>query len=396
MFRGPSVYIGGDRLAICWAPDPSPPSRVGNQRAYTQVPMAESTAGARARKQRRGPSTTPRASATTIAKFFDVQLPALTAYLTPLASLALAATSKERLQALAKRPVMAALARTVPILSMAAVLKRIAEARLPGAEVLAIVRAQEWGSRRHRSTFDYECVVECTLRNGARIVERGRVFEKCSRESLDGFFLGNMLYVDLPLQDRSVTVLESAKIAEGYDFYDPDVDYENSTAFFKRVCDVGDAKVTIVRSDGRFLPLFHGNISMIPQFYPDAYTSGRSFPYYAETPFDVLKWSQTATHDAFRDPDWSAILASYPDWQLAARVRRHSHEWGGAEWIENLCSNATLVASSSKLPSGAYAYQAQSLQMKFQWYEYPGVTNCTKLKDDHALLRLLDGQGDWR
>ena len=56
---------------------------------------------------------------------------------------------------------------------------------------------------------------------------------------------------------------------------------------------------------------------MIPQFYPDAYTSGRSFPYYAETPFDVLKWSQTATHDAFRDPDWSAILASYPDWQLA-------------------------------------------------------------------------------
>ena len=374
MFRGPSVYIGGDRLAICWAPDPSPPSRVGNQRAYTQVPMAESTAGERARKQRRGSSTTPRASAATIAKFFDVQLPALTEYLTPLASLALAATSKERLQALAKRPVMAALARAVPILSMAAVLKRIAEARLPGAEVLAIVRAQEWGSRRHRSTFDYECVVECTLRNGARIVERGRVFEKCSRESLDGFnHLGNMLYVDLPLQDRSVTVLESAKIAEGYDFYDPDVDYENSKAFFKRVCDVGDAKVTIVRSDGRFLPLFHGNISMIPQFYPDAYTTGRYFPYYAEIPFEVLKWSQTAT---------------------PARVGRHMS--GGAKWIENLCSNATLVARSSKLPSGAYAYQAQSLQMKFQWYEYPGVTNSTKLKDHHALLRLFDGQGDWR
>ena len=69
---------------------------------------------------------------------------------------------------------------------------------------------------------------------------------------------------------------------------------------------------------------------------------------------------------------------------------------GGAKWIENLCSNATLVARSSKLPSGAYAYQAQSLQMKFQWYEYPGVTNSTKLKDHHALLRLFDGQGDWR
>ena len=381
MFRGPSVYIGGDRLAICWAPDPSPPSRVGNQRAYTQVPMAESTAGERARKQRRGSSTTARASAATIAKFFDVQLPALTEYLTPLASAALAATSKERLQALAKRPVMAALARAVPILHSPPVLQRIADARLQGPEVLAILLADERGTRWRSRMFDYECIVECTLLNGRRFVERHAMFKK--------YFEGadeTTLYLDLPVQVRNVNVLESAKLEAGWDpdldyvnrYEDPDLDfreYEDRYEFSQRAKVVGNAKVTIVRDDGRFLPLFQGKISMIPDLEND-WGVDEGFPYYMKNPFEVARWAQlTNTEEALAQ----------------------------THYVETLHSNATLATKSVRLPSGAYAYQAQQLQLKFEWRDYnparhsrPFQFPYKKLNNDHALLRLLDGHGDWR
>ena len=381
MFRGPSVYIGGDRLAICWAPDPSPPSRVGNQRAYTQVPMAESTAGERARKQRRGSSTTARASAATIAKFFDVQLPALTEYLTPLASAALAATSKERLQALAKRPVRAALARAVPILNSPPVLQRIADARLQGPEVLAILLADERGTRWRSRMFDYECIVECTLLNGRRFVERHAMFKK--------YFEGadeTTLYLDLPVQVRNVNVLESAKLEAGWDpdldyvnrYEDPDLDfreYEDRYEFSQRAKVVGNAKVTIVRDDGRFLPLFQGKISMIPDLEND-WGVDEGFPYYMKNPFEVARWAQlTNTEEALAQ----------------------------THYVETLHSNATLATKSVRLPSGAYAYQAQQLQLKFEWRDYnparhsrPFQFPYKKLNNDHALLRLLDGHGDWR
>ena len=381
MFRGPSVYIGGDRLAICWAPDPSPPSRVGNQRAYTQVPMAESTAGERARKQRRGSSTTARASAATIAKFFDVQLPALTEYLTPLASAALAATSKERLQALAKRPVMAALARAVPILNSPPVLQRIADARLQGPEVLAILLADERGTRWRSRMFDYECIVECTLLNGRRFVERHAMFKK--------YFEGadeTTLYLDLPVQVRNVNVLESAKLEAGWDpdldyvnrYEDPDLDfreYEDRYEFSQRAKVVGNAKVTIVRSDGRFLPLFQGTISMIPDLENEWGVD--DFPYYTENPFEIARWTQISNTEE--------VLAQ-------------------THYLETLNSNATLATKSVRLPSGAYAYQAQQLQLQFEWRDYDPAHHSSifqevsykKLKNDHALLRLLDGHGDWR
>ena len=371
MFRGPSVYIGGDRLAICWAPDPSPPSRVGNQRAYTQVPMAESTAGERARKQRRGSSTTARASAATIAKFFDVQLPALTGYLTPLASAALAATSKERLQALAKRPVRAALARAVPILNSPPVLQRIADARLQGPEVLAILLADERGTRWRSRMFDYECIVECTLLNGRRFVERHAMFKKYF-EGADG----TSLYLDLPVQVRNVNVLESAKLAAGwdpdFDYEDPDTEfgdpeYEDPYAFLERAKVVGNAKVTIVRSDGRFLPLFQGTISMIPDLEND-WGVDTEFPYYMENPFEITRWAQLTNTEQ-------------------ALAQTH--------YLETLNSNATLATKSVRLPSGAYAYQAQQLSLKFGWFS-GAECSYKKVKNDHALLRLLDGHGDWR
>lgn len=377
MFRGPSVYIGGDRLAICWAPDPSPPSRVGNQRAYTQVPMAESTAGERARKQRRGSSTTARASAATIAKFFDVQLPALTEYLTPLASAALAATSKERLQALAKRPVMAALARAVPILNSPPVLQRIADARLQGSEVLAILLADERGTRWRSGMFDYECIVECTLLNGRRFAERHARFKRY-------FEGGTSLYLDLPVQVRNANVLESAKLAASwdpdFDYEDPDTnfadpEYEDPDAFFDRAKVVGNAKVTIVRSDGRFLPLFQGTISMIPDL--DNEWGVDDFPYYTENPFEIARWTQISNTEE-------------------ALAQTH--------YLETLNSNATLATKSVRLPSGAYAYQAQQLELHFEWRDYNPARQSRlfqeisykKLENDLALLRLLDGHGDWR
>jgi len=335
--------------------------------------MAESTAGARARKQRRGSSTTPRASAATIAKFFDVQLPALTDYLTPLASAALAATSKERLQALAKRPVMAALARAVPILHSPPVLQRIADARLQGPEVLAILLADERGTRWRSRMFDYECIVECTLLNGRRFVERHAMFKKYF-EGADG----TSLYLDLPVQVRNVNVLESAKLAAGWDpdfdyvdrFEDPDLDfreYEDPYEFSERAKVVGNAKVTIVRDDGRFLPLFQGTISMIPDLEND-WGVHEGFPYYMKNPFEIARWAQlTNTEEAL------------------AQTR----------YLETLNSNATLATKSVRLPSGAYEYQAQQLSLKFGWFS-GAECSYKKLKNDHALLRLLDGHGDWR
>ena len=114
---------------------------------------------------------------------------------------------------------------------------------------------------------------------------------------------------------------------------------------------------------------------MIPDLEND-WGVDEGFPYYMKNPFEVARWAQlTNTEEALAQ----------------------------THYVETLHSNATLATKSVRLPSGAYAYQAQQLQLKFEWRDYnparhsrPFQFPYKKLNNDHALLRLLDGHGDWR
>jgi hypothetical protein len=320
------------------------------------------------KRLRRGSSTTSRASASTIAKFFDVQLPALTEYLTPLASVALAATSKERLAALGQPPALKALGRALPMFLMPAVMMRIRRAPQQGLEVAKMLIVESRAEPQRRELQDCEFMVEVTLLDGTRInqtVDFHNVHVR--REASEDT---DKLFVDFSLEDWARPVLFA-----DHDFDDEEGHFTRPQCdwFLSAIDHVADVKVTLVRSDGKFLPLFKGPVGMRPHRDNDVWDNS---DYENEYPFDVpIKW-----YGANR------LFLQFPHNRLtnyADDTMLDSHA----------CIRTECVAA---FPRGKYAYNAVGLEMKLRWLELGGGAMGDKELNVDRLMRVLQALGDWR
>ncbi|KAK7235675.1 hypothetical protein SO694_00066165 [Aureococcus anophagefferens] len=347
---------------------------------------AEATA-TRAVRRRLAKHLRRRASNLAISTALDIQLPLLAAYLELDGSAALAATSKERIDALAKAPVLAALAKQMPVLDEPGVRERVDDAEWPGVEVMRFVadETQDVGTQWLEDAP--RCVVELRLAHGARVLSRGRLRDLgCSDE---GELAARLDFGDAeppsddeddasaPGADTTVVggdpepvVLEALRdygddgsfVGDGG--FDSDAGHEEFGRFLSDTNDVGVARVSLVRHDGSFLTIFRGKVCMVP---------------------DVHYWEND---DYDFDRPWEIPL----------------HEFKQDD--ERILSNAAILTTDClKEDDDANVYRARGIELRFRWAQdtsdfMPFAYNDPwRTKQIHALdnfYALLEFAGAWR
>lgn len=304
-----------------------------------------------------------RATDRSISTALDTQFPAFATLLETCSFGALAATSKEHLARLASPPVLSVVARlgaTGPVLSSPAVLRRIQAASLPGLEVLRIISADPEADGKPPE-YDFECIVDVRLKNGTRILERVHDYDgfpDCNEDHEDpGTFI-----LEFKFQDTTAIVIESAREFKTGDreAYSAGRDRKEFDEFCDQTQDVGDARVTLVREDGKFLSLFRGSVDASPtEDWPDC-----DEDYNYDLPYKI------GVHEEARFTDCERLNCK------------------AAVWTENTKKNGRCV------------YRAGGLEMRFRSHSVrytmfgQEVSNRT-FDSKHDLLGLLNYTGSW-
>ena len=325
-----------------------------------------------------------RAPDLSISTALDIQFPALVSLLRVREFGALALSSKENLARTASRPFLAALT-NVPILQSPAVLRRIESAPWPGHEVLKIIFMRWGGDEAGESPeYNFECVVEVLLKNGERIAERGYLEDGCEGgdfedltyacvlklrhetivlEAPRNFNERGLRYKSDQSDDESTQSLISTGSTGSYwaertgnEPHDPNDEF---WTFNKQTENIGKARVTLVRDDGKLLRLFSGPVAaLIPGFENEEYRW--------DFPYEVPRHDQCCEDDPVH-------------------------------------CNAGIYTTDSRKEHGKNVYRAKGLEINFRWTredpgEYSfgrGLPNRPLFSKDHT-LGLLHFIGDWR
>jgi len=316
--------------------------------------------GERFKKMRR--HLKKRATDRSISTALDTQFPAFATLLETCSFGALAATSKEHLARLASPPVLSVVARlgaNGPVLSSPAVSRRIQAAPLPGLEVLRIISADPEAHGKSPE-YNFECIVDVRLKNGTRILERVHApdydgFPDCNdhHEDYATFIL------EFKFQDTTAIVIESAREFKTGDpeAYSAGRDRKEFDEFCAQTQDVGDARVTLVREDGKFLSLFRGSVEASPT--EDWLDCDEDYNY--DFPYKI------AVHEEARFSDRERLICK------------------AAVWTENTKNNGRCV------------YRAGGLEMRFKSHNamYSDGSPERTFDSKHDLLGLLNYTGSW-
>lgn len=304
-----------------------------------------------------------RASDSSISTAFDTHFPALATLLEPFTLCALAATSKEHLERLASRPVMGALA--LPILSSPAVLQRINAAPRPAQELFRIIAADAKPQANKSPEYNFECIVDVRLKNGTRIVERGHHYDEVGDEDP----WACVINFDFSRASKTI-VIESEHEFVSDHFPHPMISHEwrgrkEFRDFREQTLNVGEAQVTLVREDGKFLRIFSGSIAALcsGDWEIDDDDYNYHFPY------------KIPMHDDVSYVDECQLSAT--DYQLHSKA---------AIWTAN------------KKEGGNVRYYSQGLELRLKCYaDHRGSEAANRYIDSKTqLLGLLNYTGSWQ
>ncbi|KAH8092152.1 hypothetical protein JL720_5741 [Aureococcus anophagefferens] len=367
-----SIYVGGRNVDDCYVAG-------GAAASAPAVSVVAVDSDAHGADKRRGGSWTVAGEAG--------RLPLLAAYLELDGSAALAATSKERIDALAKAPVLAALAKQMPVLDEPGVRSgvggasggpaRRAVARLdqgaepssddeddasaPGAdttvvggdpEPVVLEALRDYGDDGsfvcmvpgvhywENDDYDFDRPWEIPLhefkQDDERILSNAAILTTdCLKEDDDA-------------NDTTAIVIESAREFKTGDpeAYSAGRDRKEFDEFCAQTQDVGDARVTLVREDGKFLSLFRGSVEASPtEDWPDC-----DEDYNYDFPYEI------GVHEEARFSDRERLICK------------------AAVWTENTKKN------------GGCVYRAGGLEMRF--------TSRNAMYNDGSPERMFDSKHD--